>query len=189
MGRKLYAHMTDEEKKTYLQKCRSRGGKTRAKSFTSDYQKSVRAKCSSEKCAANGSKGWHAAVEKYGLAQVESHVCAWRRDPKNFSEPMRHVVNLLTEHSINHYEIEYEFGDGKSIDLAWSNDKRGIEVAGHQFKPSFGETESRLAKLRAKIDALKVQGWDVFEYDPRQANEDARLLEWIGTTNGNGLSE
>ena len=67
--------MTEQERIHHLKIIGAKGGKSRAKAFTSQYQKDARAQVSSQVCAKNGAKGC-AALVSAGKADLASRIVA-----------------------------------------------------------------------------------------------------------------
>jgi hypothetical protein len=100
----------------------------------------------------------------------------WRVDHP--SEPERWAISVLESAGLNHYVREYPVLNGCSLDLAWPDAKRAVEIWGHQTKPSFGETVPRAAKQERKLIQLEEDGWRILVIDPTQDREAeaARLI-------------
>ena len=102
------------------------------------------------------------------------------------SKPERVVMEILMEHlSLNvSYDREYVIeGDERAVDFAFPEQKCVIEVAGHQYRASFGESAPRASKFAQKIAWLEALGWNVHVFDASHnadpAAETTRLLAWL----------
>lgn len=125
---------------------------------------------------AAGRRGYLATGARQGWARANEMARQWRKHHP--SGPERWALAVLESASLNHFEREYDLGDGYSVDLAWPDAKRAVEIWGHQNKPSFGETEPRAAKQERKLIALEESGWRILVIDPTQDREAeaARLI-------------
>lgn len=110
-----------------------------------------------------GKLGFKATGGKHGWYKVNEAAAQWRRE--NPSGPEREMIRVLDLLGFGEWEREYMLPDGHSIDFARPDKKVGIEVNGHQSKPSFGEDVARIDKQHEKIKALVEDGWKIIVVD------------------------
>jgi|GEM_PF-4773737 len=102
------------------------------------------------------------------------------------SEPERWIIDVLLEHLALDVSYDREYvidGDERAVDFAFPEQRCVIEVLGHQYKASFGESAARMTRVEAKIAWLESLDWKVHVVDASQnADRDAekrRLLSFL----------
>lgn len=131
-----------------------------------------------------GRAGFTAAGGEVWRAEQSEKARQWRL--AHPSKPERVVMEILMEHlSLTvSYDREYVIeGDERAVDIAFPEQCCVIEIAGHQYKASFGESASRATKFEQKIAWLENLGWNVHVFDASHtadpAAENKRLLAWL----------
>jgi very-short-patch-repair endonuclease len=110
-----------------------------------------------------GKRGYAATGAAQGWEKANEKAREWRL--AHPSSPEQWALDVLAQAGLNHFEREYPVLDGSALDLAWPEARMGVEVNGHQAKPSFGETEPRAERHAAKVAALTAAGWQVLVLD------------------------
>lgn len=93
-----------DERRVFLRRIGSKGGRSRAKSFTSDFQRMARACVSHESNVANGRKGGIAYVRKYGKRKLVEQARQYRL--KHPSDLERAVESALIAIGADDFERE-----------------------------------------------------------------------------------
>lgn len=125
--------------------------------------------------ATGANKGWEKANEK---------ARQWRMEHP--SQPEREVIKILQSLSY-WFEREALIFDNCPVDFLLKNNLV-IEVNGHQFKPSFGEVDSREEKQVKKIRRLQEAGYQVLVLDSRkQANWPDSIQNFVNSNKQEAL--
>jgi very-short-patch-repair endonuclease len=93
-----------EQERERLRAMGRKGGLARAKQFTSEYQRAVRAHVSHESCVANGRKGGIAYVKKYGKRKLVEQARQYRLG--HLSDLEQIVLDALDQ--VGALNLEYE---------------------------------------------------------------------------------
>lgn len=161
-----------------------RGGQTRATQFDSEFQQNARSHVKRESLQRAGRAGYAQVGGEVWRCEQSEKARQWRL--AHPSEPERWVIEILMEHlSLTvSYDREYVIeGDERAVDFAMPDERCVIEVVGHQYKASFGETAPRAGKFADKIAWLASLGYHVHVVDASPGAdrnvEKTRLLAFL----------
>jgi len=140
-------NMTPEERGEYLREIGRRGGKSRAKAFTSSYQREARSRVSSAACRRNGAKGAARTIELHG--HVRLFEGSRQKRLENPSPLELIMIGLLNRLGLA-YEREYQLPDTLyTIDFHLTGHNTGIEVDGPLHDPGKpGADERKICEER-----------------------------------------
>jgi hypothetical protein len=111
-----------------------------------------------------GRRGFIANGGKHGWEKAHERARLWRLE--NPSEPERWALSVLESAGVNHFTREYPVLEGHSLDIAWPDCRRAIEINGHQHKPAFGEAQPRSeTRQKYKLEHLGADGWQILIID------------------------
>ena len=151
---KLLKSMTPEQRAHFISANRSRGGKERAKQFTSASQRRARKHLSPEKAAANGRKGAAKTIELYGYDKLFEAARQKRLELPNKLELL--MIGLLARLNVK-YEREYVLQDTYyTVDFCCADYRLAIEVDGSIHDPGKPQFMKRQDYARRK-EALCAQ--------------------------------
>lgn len=156
--------MTDQERIHHLRVIGAKGGKSRAKAFTSQYQKDTRAQVSSQSCARNGAKGY-AALVAAGKSDLASRIAADYRfhNPTNLERIVAGWLEELVEGFDLSDRAQREVQIGKYYVDFLLKSRYVVEVNGDAWHVNGhfevkGDVES---KDQTKLGYLEAQGHHV----------------------------
>jgi very-short-patch-repair endonuclease len=110
-----------------------------------------------------GKAGFRAAGLSGNFELIAEKARLWRI--KHPSEPERWALRVLESAGLNHFVREYDLGRGYSIDLAWPDTKRAIEIDGHPSRADAKEQVKRARRAQYKAGVLTAAGWQVLVID------------------------
>lgn len=136
-----------------------------------------------------GRRGYQAAGAKVGWEKMIEKARQWRL--AHPSGPERWAIGLLEQAGLNHYEREYPLSDGYSLDIAWPEHKRAIEIDGHPSRASESEQLRRQARQEHKLAELAAEGWQVLVIDATtdRAAGAAAIVEFVRAAQPQDLFE
>ena len=167
---KKVKEMTAEERRAWLSEIGKKGGKTRAKSFTSASQRRARSRLTSEQAATNGKKGALRTIELHGY---ESLFEGARRKRLASPSPTELVMIGLLKTLKLGYEREYKLGQTLyTLDFYLPKYRLGIEVNGaihDEGKPGY---EKRVQNALRKLALCRAMQIDVITIHHTELGDD-----------------
>lgn len=122
-----------------------------------------------------GKAGYQAAGARHGWEKVIERARLWRIEHP--SEPERWAIGVLAEAGINHYQREYPVLDGSySVDFAWPDSRRAIEIDGHPSRASADEQVRRQERTAHKRNELTADGWAMLWIDATRNRDGGAAL-------------
>lgn len=110
-----------------------------------------------------GKRGFKAAGQKHDWAYVNERSRLWRLE--NPSEPERWALGVLDAAGLNHFVRELPVLEGHSLDFAWPDAKRAVEIDGKPSKASDEESAKRARRQAYKLEHLGADGWQILTID------------------------
>lgn len=111
-----------------------------------------------------GKAGFRAAgLKTDNWAFVNEQSRRWRL--KHPSEPERWAIAVLDRASLNHFVREHPVLEGYSLDIAWPDCKRAIEIDGKPSTASPEEQARRAQRQTYKAERLAADGWQILVID------------------------
>jgi very-short-patch-repair endonuclease len=152
MGKVSVKSMSPEERREYMREIGRRGGlkggKTRAKQFTSASQRAARRRVSSESCRRNGAKGAARTIELHGYKALFEG--SRRKRLANPSPCELTMMGLLKTLGLK-YRREYVLGGTLyTLDFYLAKHRLGIEVDGSIHDPGKPDEAKRIQHAEHK---------------------------------------
>ncbi len=174
-----------EERRAFLSRIGRKGGLSRAKTFTSDFQRKARACVSHEANVANGRKGGVAYVRKYGKRKLVEQARQYRL--KHPSDLERAVESALIAIGASGYEREaYIFPKSRchhnTGDFVWRSRKQHKIVYadgaawhnGKELPASFVNCVDRAMRDEKMDTYLRYRGWQVLRLSEQEIHAHMR---------------
>lgn len=160
---------------------RRRGGRTRAKQFTREYQSAVASCKPREQLVRAGRAGWEALVAAKGVAYAARQAARWRR--KNPSRLEQAVMTWLDEHGVT-YEREAEITLSAGVFFADFKlaDGRLIEVDGVAWHGEASVREGQAERDRIRRLAIRDAGYEVLHLTEAEIRDEIAwpmLSAWL----------
>lgn len=160
---------------------RRRGGLTRARQFTRDYQRAVASCKPREQQVRAGRAGWEALVAAKGVEYAARQAAKWRR--KNPSSLEQAVMTWLDEHSVT-YEREAEITLSAGVFFAdfKLEDGRLIEVDGGAWHGEGAISAERAERDRIRRLAIRDAGYEVLHLTEAEIRDEIAwpmLSAWL----------
>lgn len=162
---------------------RRRGGRNRAKQFTSEYQAAVRANVKRESLVSNGKKGNATCVEKYGPAVHARRFALWRKTAP--TALIKIVTGWLDEWWLT-FTTEVEIVPGKVYaDIVPAHRGRRIVIecdGSHWHENNDHVREDREGRDRERDEMIRALGYELIhlaEVDIRSGEAKAALAKFL----------
>lgn len=109
-------------------------------------------------------RGFAATADKHGASRATEKAREYRL--AHPSEPERWAMAVLGQAQLNHFSREYPVLDGNySVDFAWPDARRAIEIDGHPSRADATEETRRAERQALKAQQLTADGWQLLVID------------------------
>jgi len=165
----MITQLSDEQRERFRAMGR-KGGKSRAKAFTSEYQRVARSHVSHDACVANGRKGGIAYVQKYGMRRLIEQARQYRFEhPSDLERIVNDALQLIgaTDYEREAYLFTRSHCHHNTGDFVFRSIKRVVYADGaawHNGKKlplSFADCADRRMRDEAYDSYLRYRGWRI----------------------------